>query len=473
MSSRKPDSVVDPKSAPIVAEPHLDVATFDPRGSESVGAQPHIRIRQMLMSASGTALLQAFSSGAGLLTALLLARFLGRDGYGRYAIAFTWASLLAGLATLGLDRYLVRGIAVYEVQGQWQMMKGLLRRANQIVILVSAAIAVSGVAVGALWISPTLRGPFCLAMLIVPVTALTLLRQGAMQAFGRVVSGQLPEYLIRPVLIIAGVIVLKLIGGSALSPSVAIGVNVAALAIACTTGAVLLLRALPSDLHSVAARYDTSKWLRGAAPMMLIGGVWMFNNYVGTLVTGTLRGPSVAGVYNVVQTTATVIVIFLVAANMPLAPVVARLYARGDRRQMERTTEHIAMAGLLVSVPVCAALAILPGVFLGIFGAGFRAGSTALTIVALSQLVNAAAGPAGNVLIMTGHQVAAVRAVGAGAFVNLVLAVLLVPPFGVTGGAIAFAVSLILWNVALVVVARRVLGINVTAFRHLAISGSV
>jgi O-antigen/teichoic acid export membrane protein len=203
--------------------------------------------------------------------------------------------------------------------------------------------------------------------------------------------------------------------------------------------------------------------------MMLIGGVWMFNNYVGTLVTGTLRGPSVAGVYNVVQTSAAVIVLFLVAANMPLAPVVARLYARGDRQQLESTTEHMAIAGLLVSVPVCAVLAIVPGFFLGIFGPGFRVGSTALTIVALSQLVNAATGPAGNVLIMTGHQLAAVRAIGVAALVNLLLAILLVPPLGVTGGAIAFSVSLVLWNVALVVVARRRLGINVTVFHRLAL----
>jgi O-antigen/teichoic acid export membrane protein len=473
MSPRKPDSLTDTKAAPVAAEFDQGIATFGDGSIDPVSDQPRVGIRQMLMSASGTAVLQAFSNGAGLLTALLLARFLGRYGYGRYAIAFAWASLLAGLATLGLDRYLVRGIAVYEVHEQWQMMKGLLRRANQLVLLTSIIIAVSGVAIGLAWISPALRGPFCVAMLIVPVTALTLLRQGAMQAFGRVVSGQLPEYLIRPLLIIAGIIALKLIGSSALSPTAALGVNVAALAIACTLGAVLLLRALPASLHSILPRYDTREWLRGSVPMMLIGGVWMFNNYVGTLVTGTLRGPSVAGVYNVVQTGAAVIVLFLVAANMPLAPVVARLYTRGDREQMERTTEHIAVAGLLVSVPVCAALAIFPGVFLGIFGPGFRVGSTALTIVALSQLVNAAAGPAGNVLIMTGHQIAAVRAVGAGALVNLVLAVILVPPFGVTGGAIAFAVSLIAWNVALVVTARSLLGINVTAFRRLAAFTSI
>ena len=46
----------------------------------------------------------------------------------------------------------------------------------------------------------------------------------------------------------------------------------------------------------------------------------------------------------------------------------------------------------------------------------------------------------------------------------------LVPLLGVTGGAIAFAFSLALWNTVLVVLARRLVGVNVTAFHRLAVS---
>ncbi len=448
--------------------------TVDERGAPADQGAPapdpaQVSMKRILTSASGTALLQVFSTGAGLLTAILLARFLGREGYGRYAFSFAWASFLAVVATLGLDRFLVRGIAVYAVDGRWHLMNGLLRRTNQLVLLTSSAIAIAGSLVAVIALPSTLRFPFCIAMLVVPVTALTLLRQGAMQAIGRVVSGQLPEYLIRPLLIIGGIVTLKVLGGGLLSATTALAANVGALLVAAITGATLLLRALPDDLRAVPPKYETSRWLRSALPMMLISSVWLLNNYVGTLVAGTLRGPGTAGVYNVVQNGGGVIVLFLVASNMPLAPVVARLHTQSDTRQLEDTTQRVALVGLVVSAPVCAALAIFPGFFLGIFGSGFRVGSAALTIVALSQLVNAAAGPAGNVLIMTGHELPAVRAVGAGALANLALAIVLVPAFGVTGSAVAFAASLVLWNVSLVVVARRRLGVNVTAFRRLAL----
>jgi O-antigen/teichoic acid export membrane protein len=400
--------------------------------------------------------------------AVLLARFLGSRGYGLYALGIAWSTLLGVPAILGLNTFLVRGIAVYEVKAQWSLMKGLLFRTNQLVLLTSTTIAVCGVIVALTWLSPSFRGPFCVAMLLVPLTALTLLRQGAMQAFGRVVRGQLPEYLIRPVLIIVGVVALE--GRGVLTPTTALGANVAGVAVAFVVGALLLRRALPTALRSVRAEFVTREWLRASLPMMLIAGVWMVNSNITTLIVGSLDGPRAAGVYSVVQKAAEVIVILLYATNMPLAPAVARLYARRDRQGLEQTTERMARATLMVSTPIAVAFMVFPHVYLDLFGSGFQTGATALIILAFGQLINAAAGPSGNVMLMTGQERMAVRGVAAGLVANIVLAVVLVPPLGVTGGAIAFAAGLALWNIVLVVLARRVVGVNVTAFRRLAVA---
>jgi O-antigen/teichoic acid export membrane protein len=446
----------------------VEVAKDNKIASATSGSRP--AVRRMLVSASATAILQGGSGVMAFILAVLLARFLGSVGYGLYALAFSWSTLLGVPAILGLNTFLVRGIAVYEVKEQWSLMKGLLFRTNQLVFLTSTMIAVCGVIAALTWFSPSFRGPFCVAMLLVPLTALTLLRQGAMQAFGRVVSGQVPEYLIRPLLIMVGVVALELVGHGALTPTTALGANVTGVAVAFVVGALLLRRALPAALHSVRAEFLTREWLRASLPMMLIAGVWMANNNITTLMVGTLDGTRAAGVYSVVQKGAEVIVILLYATNMPLAPAIARLYARGDRVGLEHTTERMARATLLVSVPVAVAFMAFPHIYLDLFGASFQMGATALVILALGQLVNAAAGPSGNILIMTGQERIAVRGVAAGLLANVVLAVVLVPPLGVTGGAIAFASSLALWNGVLVVLARRLVGVNVTAFRRLAVA---
>jgi len=444
--------------------------THDSRGAVDIRARPVIR--RMLVSASATAVLQGVSNVMGFALSVLLARFLGSGDYGRYALAFAWSNFLMIPAILGLDRFLVRGIAVCEVQETWSLARGLLRRANQLVLLTSSTIAVCGIIVAAAWLSPSFRGPFAVAMLLIPITTLTLLRQGAMQAFGRVVRGQLPEFLIRPLLIIVGVVALKFLTPGALTPVTALGANLAGVTVACIVGAVLLRQALPAVLRAVRPEFITGEWLRASLPMMLISGVWMANGYVAILAVGTLDGSRAAGVYSVVQKGAELIVVLLYATNMPLAPAIARMHARGDRDGLEHTTERMARATLVVSVPIAAAFIAFPGIYLSLFGTGFRTGSTALMIVAVGQLINAAAGPSGNVLMMTSHERVAVRGVAAGLLANIVLAIVLVPPFGVTGGAIAFTSSLVLWNVVLVVLARRLVGVNVTAFRRFALASA-
>ncbi len=422
-------------------------------------------VRRLLLSASGTAALQAISNVLAFALSVLLARFLGAGGYGRYALAIAWSGLLVVPAILGFDRFLVRGLAVYEVGGERALMKGLLRRTNQLVLAVSVTIAAGGALVALSFSPASTRGPLLAGMLLIPLTTLTLLRQSSMQAFGRVVRGQLPEYLIRPVLIVLAVLALAFASGHALTPMTAVLANVAGVAVAFGVGVVLLAKALPRGIRTVTPEFQTRRWLTSALPMMLIGGAWLANNYIATLAVGAFDGARAAGVYSVVQRGAELIVILLIAANMPLAPAIARLNARGDRDGLEQVTEKMARATLLVSTPLALVLMLAPELYLQIFGPGFRAGATALSILAGAQLVNAACGPNGNVLIMTGHERSAVVGVAAGVALNLALSVLLVPALGVSGGAVAFAASLIVWNGILVLLARRLMGVNVTAFR--------
>ena len=96
-------------------------------GQLQVAASPsQFDLRRLLVSASATGVLQVVSLVLGFATAVLLARFLGAEGYGRYVVALTWANLLMIPAILGLNVFLVRGIAVYQVKEMWSLMKGLL-----------------------------------------------------------------------------------------------------------------------------------------------------------------------------------------------------------------------------------------------------------------------------------------------------------------------------------------------------------
>ena len=65
-------------------------------------------------------------------------------------------------------------------------------------------------------------------------------------------------------------------------------------------------------------------------------------------------------------------------------------------------------------------------------------------------------------MTMTGHQNRAAVHFGSAAALNIGLNVLLVPPFGAMGAAVATAVSMVAWNLAMLTFVVRRLRLNST-----------
>jgi len=439
----------------------VEAAAEDPTMDSKHRAEP--MVRKMLFGASTTAILQAASSGVGFLVAVVLARLLGSREYGVYVFALAWTSTLTIPAGLGLNRFVVRGVAGYEVNERWDYLRGLLIRANTLVAIASCVIAAGGVAVAVTALGQPLRWVFAAAMILIPINALTMLRQNTMQALGRIIAGQIPEYVIRPVGLVIGIALLAFVGGKLLTPLAAMIVNVVAVMMAFTAGVLALRKALPEQVRIAVPRYQMRVWMTAALPMMLIGGIWQLNGYVSTIAVGTIGGARDAGIYSAVEKGGEIIVLLLVAANMPFAPLAARMHVRGSSAGMEHAAERIAQATVIASLPIVLFFIVVPGVYLELFGTGFAPGGTALRILVLGELFNAACGPVGSVLIMTGHERAACWGVGVGLLTTVVLSVALVPSLGVTGAAVADSASFIVWNLALTLICRKRLGINTTA----------
>src|SRR5207245_8517272 len=98
--------------------------------------------------------------------------------------------------------------------------------------------------------------------------------------------------------------------------------------------------------------------------------------------------------------------------------------------------------------PVYIGLAIFSPFLLSLFGHDFRSGHTALTILACWMLVDMATGPVTVVLLMSGKSLWNLVNTTTSLTVNIVLNVLLIPKYGMTGAAIAWTASIVVNNVA-------------------------
>jgi O-antigen/teichoic acid export membrane protein len=398
---------------------------------------------ELIRGVAGTFFLNISALVLGFVLALVLSRQLGAAGYGTYAFAFAWASLLSVPAVLGLTPVLVRNVAAYKAQARWPELRGILRRANQAVLGMSLVLTGGAAAVGSLLglSDKTLWWPFLIALTLVPLLALSTIRLSTLQALGHVVLARLPETVIAPALFLVFIGVASFALGSSFSASWAVGLQCVATLFAFAFGTLMLWRRLPAGLAGVARAYETRAWVRSATPLLLVSGLSAINLQAGLIILGVAKDSEAVGVYGAAGRIAVLTGFLSMTTAYPLMPAVARLHAIGEHETLRVLLPRSARIVLLLSCPIALAFLAFPAVFLGLFGDEFRAGDAALRILVLGELVKLVLGSASMALAMTGLEQQVLKGSGAGAAANVVLLGVLVPIFGVTGAAVAQAVS--------------------------------
>lgn len=434
--------------------------------------QAHLTLlkSQLVRAITGSFALSVTATGLGFLTSVVLARALGAGGYGAYAYAFAWVNVLCIPAQLGFDKLLVREVAIYQGRKQWGYLRGLLRSANWACFITASLIAGSVFGI-TLWFRDAINAEFILplwiALLLVPITVLTRVRQATMSGLRRVIQGQISENLVRPLCFL-----MFMLGASQwwigeIAARDAVAINVFAAIIAFCVGAMILLRALAVHTGQAAPAYQFKNWIGSAFPMMLLASLQAINAHVDVLMLGAMKGEEVVGIYYVALRYAALISFILIAVNSSLGPRIAQLYDRQDLIGLQRLVTMSSRAILVIAVPILAILVMFGEWFLSLFGEEFVTGHTVLTILCLGQIVNSAMGSIGLILTMTGNEGLAARGAGITAVMNIALNAVLIPRYGMEGAAVSSALALISWNLIFAYWVYRRVGIVPSAFARL------
>lgn len=413
--------------------------------------------RPALRSAAETVLISGSLLVSNTVIAVVLGRLLGPTGYGVFAVASAAALLLAVPAVLGLAPLLVRTVAAALASSDWPLLHGALRRARQ-AVLVSSGLLVGVTAPVVLVVGDgTQATALLVALALIPLVAWATVQQAAMQGLGRVSRGRLPEALLRPAVFLSLVSVLAV--SDRLSGTSAVAALVAAAAASALLGALLLRAALPDQVRAAVPAFHDAAWRRSLLPLLALNGIAVVNDRLDVLLLGALSGSEEAGVYSVAFRVAGLTSFFLLAAAYPASPLVARLWAERDVVELQRVVRATARAVTAGGLVVALVLVACAGPLLDLFGPGFGSGRVPLLVLVVGQLVNAATGIAGLVLMMTGHERLVTRAVGSGAAVGVLVTAVLVPLYGATGAALGTATGVVLSNVWLTRALFRATGV--------------
>lgn len=440
------------------AQPAQRPGAADDERAASAGALARV--------ASGSFALSVTSTAVTILTTIALARLMALDAFGTYSWVVATVYLLSVPAMLGVDRLLVRDVAVYLGRGAHGHVRGLFRRSNQLVIITCTVIA--ALVALAIWAAgPAADQTTVLALsigvLALPALALAWVAQSALMGMHRVVVGQIPELLLRPALLLGLAVCVGVVVRVPIDAPLAVGFFTISAVGAAIVAFVLLrrrMRELPAEGHS----YDSRRWLAAAVGLVLLSGALFANSQIGVVMLGLLDETESAGLYAVAQRGALLVAFPLLALNAALAPTAARLWALGDVQQLQRLVTIGTRAVLLASVPIAVVFLFAGETLLGlVFGPAFTDAGSALAILSLGQVANAATGSVATLLMMTGNQSRAALGIVAGLALNLGLGMVLIPAHHAVGAAVAAATGLVVSNVIHVLMARSALGVDSTA----------
>jgi O-antigen/teichoic acid export membrane protein len=283
-------------------------------------------------------------------------------------------------------------------------------------------------------------------LVVLPFATLMSVAQGALQGLHRVVSSQLPDALLRPLVFLTLIAAIAVAGDGEPTAEAALALQAIAMAAALAATVRLLWRSLPGSVRSAVPRRDTRAWNRSGLTLALNAGLGVLGQRIDLILVGALLGASSAGVYGLAVAAASVATLPFVALALPLSPLVAELHARGERASLARTITVSTRWTLGVTVVAGAALAAAGPLGLPLLGHAFAAGAGPLALLCLAAIVDSAFAANGLVLMMAGLERLAAVATAAGAASCALLAALLIPAAGLRGGAAAVLASTLVRN---------------------------
>lgn len=379
----------------------------------------------------------------------LLARMAGPAVVGNYSFAVVSATLLGIIALHGLDLVMLREVAGDLRQGNTGAARGVLRFATTSVALAAAVITVifTGAAMAGRLsaLLETDQAAMIGAAIGIGSAAFFRLGLAGLRAAGRPVAGQFWEGANS--FLFAGII-----GALWLAARPVSALTAVLLFFGCQLASVAMIWII---VRRDARGWDAATAANGARlrksgfPIMAIQGTQMFQDWLLFALVAGAASAAAVGALRVAMQVVMVIAIVVTTGETFIAARVAGDLRAGRPDLVWRRHRRATLAMGLAIGPLVLVCIVFPKQLLGLaFGPAFVIAGPALAIMAAGQATKIATGPIGGLLTMSGHEKWLLRFTIVGLVLLVVLALTLVPIWGLEGAAVAQAASTAFRNIA-------------------------
>jgi O-antigen/teichoic acid export membrane protein len=388
--------------------------------------------------------------------AFVLARALEAHDYGIYNIAVSMAFVFSGIADFGLNAAMERFIPVFRKKDDHGGVRGTLQLGVGVTALGALGfgltlLVLSPLLADRVFDEPELETLFRLFALIVPIMALTDIIGAIARGYKRMDYYAFSYDFIQPLVRVALVVLFAFIGLNPLIASLIFGVSYLAALIVLVR---LVRRERRNSTPVEPARRDTRDVTFFALPFWFTSLMTKVRRNIQSLLLGAFDTATSVGVFSLAGSANLVGRISNLAISTSMRPVLAELFDSGDHREMDRLYKTTTRWTLTLNLPIFVVMVVFAEPILALFGESYVTGATALVILAGSELANAITGTCGAVVDMSGR--GKMKVANKAVMIALLIGgnLLLIPPFGVIGAAIAVLFANLTINVIRIVEVR-------------------
>jgi O-antigen/teichoic acid export membrane protein len=187
-----------------------------------------------------------------------------------------------------------------------------------------------------------------------------------------------------------------------------------------------------------------TKLLKFAFPVFLSSlGIFILV-YTDTVMITLFRTLEEVAFYQAAQPAAHILWYFPMALTTALFPMISELWTRREQKLLDRTLHFLIKFSFVLIIPAALIFIAFPEIVLHLLFPGYEAGSTALRILAGAMVITTLHTILTSTMAGIGKPIVTTKVVTIMACSNVIMNLLLIPPYGIEGAAAAtFASTLI------------------------------
>lgn len=409
---------------------------------------------------------KAVTAVMGIVLRMLLGRTLSPEDYGLFYAVFAFISFFTMFRDLGLSGAIAKHLPEFRSEGKLKDIKASLFTTLIIKTFLTVSVAILFVVLSD-WLSSSFFGTGLARPIIIILAAyfsIHMLLQflgTTFRGFRDMVGRSIGEpSRVAFTLVLVAILVLFF------------EANLNQIAIAFLLGvifATLLSFVLLRIRHFHLIRGERSldwqlarKLFAFGLPLFLAGAAGIIMTRTDTLMITALRSLKDVGLYQAAWPAYRFLGFFGIALATPTLPLVSELWAKDKKESIRSLLYFLSKFSLILMIPIVLIFLAFPETIIKIlFGVKYLEAAAALQILSIASVFWAGASIFGPTVVGIGHPTFHLKAMGVGALFNVPANLLLVPPFGAGGAAIATCLSYLIVLIALFFYQRKITGFPV------------